>query len=56
MSPPQCEIPEENAHKKTRGEWAVVKTQPTSEEFAAMYHRKRSSSSSGGALLVHDPP
>ena len=34
--PSQCEIPEENAHKKTQGEWPVVKSEPTSEKYAVV--------------------
>ena len=48
---PRRENPEENAHEKIRGEVTVVKSEPTSEKFAAV-NRKRSSSSSGGALVV----
>ena len=34
--PSQCEIPEENAHKKTQGERPVVKSEPTSEKYAVV--------------------
>ena len=32
---PRHENPEENAHEKIRGDVTVVKSEPTSEEFAA---------------------
>ena len=34
--PSQREIPEENAHKKTQGEWPMVKSEPTSEKYAVV--------------------